>query len=66
VEIVDHGKWEGESSANQFDREASFLAISAGMRVKRATLAGVLKPSRFDRKWARGYTARFLFRGLTQ
>jgi len=36
------------------------------MRVERATLAGVLEPSRFDRKFARGYTARFLFRGLTQ
>ena len=34
------------------------------MRVKCSTLAGVLEPSRFDRKFARDYTARFLFRGL--
>ena len=34
------------------------------MRVKPGALAGVLKPSRFDHKYARRYTARFLFRGL--
>ena len=34
------------------------------MRVQCNALAGVLKPFRFDRKFARGYTARFLFRGL--
>ena len=36
------------------------------MRVIRATLARVLRPSWFDHHYARGYTARFLFRGLTQ
>src|ERR1044072_5108053 len=63
VEKEELGKRERESSTRPQVREARILA---GMRVSGATLAGVLKPARFDRKIARGYTARFLFRGLTQ